>query len=110
MTNDERVLLVIVGILLVAVIVFQRRPEDGSPGLNPPASSVVGLSLTPRNSDVIVGPSYIMANMPYMFGPPIQNILPSASSGLLGSIIDSVASRMPGMGPAIQRPDKPEEG
>lgn len=39
---------------------------------------------TPRNTSL--GPAYLVANSPFMFSPPVQNILPTITAGQIGEV------------------------
>ncbi len=48
------------------------------------AANMVGVSLTPANSDVETGPSYLISNQPWMFSDPASAVSPSISQQTAG--------------------------
>lgn len=81
MQTDEKILLVVAAVALVAVIIFQRKPD--APPVDRPVSTPadLGMSFTPATADVVNGPAYLVANAPYQFMPPIDNWLPTITAG-----------------------------
>lgn len=85
MTFDEKVFIGLGVAALAAVILFRTRDPVTPIGTQPneiPATDIVGMSQTPDNSSVTRGPLYLMVNGRYMFAPPLQNFLPTVSSGI----------------------------
>lgn len=82
MTKDEKITLVIVGLLLAAVIIWRKpiveaiiAPEEQ------PVIDEIGISQNPGNSSMTKGREYLVYNLPYAFSPPIGNFLPSITAG-----------------------------
>ena len=82
MSKDEKIILVITALLIMAVIVWRKPIANvimGEP--MEPAIDLVGMSQTPSNSNLTKGPSYLMYNQPWAFSPPVNNFLPAIASG-----------------------------
>lgn len=102
MSNDEKIILVVGAVLLVAVVVFRSRPLS-APTLEiqngVPANQIIGMSLVPGQAGIGRGPRYLTYNLPWLFSQPVQMILPTVNFG-------GVASAS---GLVMPNPDKPEE-
>ena len=79
MTKEEKILLGLTIAALVAVVIYQRKPDMIVP-VNDPVVEL-GKSITPRNDSVVTGPEYLTYNSPWFFAPPIGNFLPSTTAG-----------------------------
>jgi hypothetical protein len=62
--------------------VLVTRPEFKAAMVG--AANLVGVSLTPANSNVETGPSYLISNQPWIFGQPPTAVLASVSQQTYG--------------------------
>lgn len=81
MSKDEKIILVITALLIMAVIIWRKPIVEAIVGETIPPVDLVGLSQTPNNSTLTKGPSYLMYNQPWAFAPPVGNFLPSITAG-----------------------------
>ncbi len=85
MSNEEKIWLGLAFVGLVAVLLFQRSPIAGNITT---AVADVGMSLTPDNTSLTRGPSYLVYNSPWAFSPPTGNFLPSITAGQIGQTVN----------------------
>ncbi len=79
MEKQEKILLGLLAVALVALVIFRVRP-DLAPDVTPNMAST-----TPaRAGAVSQGPEYLTYNQPYAFGPPVYNALPQITAGQAG--------------------------
>lgn len=71
MGPDEKIIISVAVVALVAILIFNLKGEEK------PTNEIV-LS----NEDIPT--SFLTYNQPYMFSPPVANILPQTASGILG--------------------------
>lgn len=84
MTFDEKVFIGLAACSIVAIVMF--RGKDKAPDVNAvpddaklPPTAYVGNSNTLENAGE--GPLYFMGNTRYQFWPPVNNWLPTVTSG-----------------------------
>lgn len=90
MTLDEKVFIGLALGGIAAVILWRNRdvgptPDKAADEL--PATAYVGLSQTPANSSIAEGPMYGNYNGPYLMWPPLNNFLPTVTSGQGGQVV-----------------------
>jgi hypothetical protein len=96
MTKQERIFFFLALVALVTVIVWEmknRRPPgggavaaDGAPAvidLAPGDSAVPGV-----NADFQNAPMYLSYNMPWLFNPALQGVLPVVSAGQVAQVAE----------------------
>ena len=77
MEKHEKILLVLGALLIVAVLIWDYKPADDVPHLtlnnqNPPQNQAWNKW------------KFLTYNQPYLFAPPVANILPATAIGILG--------------------------
>lgn len=80
MGKEERIIFALGFIALIAAVIFSRSgnaPLTGDAATSPP-------DLTTAPTDRNVDFNYLTYNQPFMFAPPIANVLPQVASGQLG--------------------------
>lgn len=80
MNKTEITLLATLGIVLAVVVLFNLKG-----GLPDPADETVGASQNPDSANTN-GPEYLVARMPYGYGPPVTMQAPMTSQGFLGQV------------------------
>lgn len=78
MDKTERAILLVLCLAVIAWLVMHLRPI--------PAQDAIVEAAGPDTS-MAEGPNYLIYNMPWAFSPPVGNILPQRSAGLLGQNI-----------------------
>jgi hypothetical protein len=90
MTKEEKILLGLALVGLVAIVIFQRPQLTTVPALaNSDPVSEIGLSMTPANDSVVQGRQYLTYNAPFFFAPPVSNFLPSITAGIGSQTVNS---------------------
>lgn len=91
MNPDERMLLLIAGAGLAAVIVWQvsapirnRTTLEVVTGGEP--IQAAGYSQVPTPQNLAVGPEYLTYNAPWAFNPSVGNVVPTTSVGQVGQV------------------------
>lgn len=84
--NDEKIILIVAAAVLTAVILFRKKDipfiDNDEPDV--PITDIVGMSQTPENSNVQVGQARYIANRRAWYLPPLDNFIPSVTSGQAG--------------------------
>jgi hypothetical protein len=70
MSTEEKILLVLGGLAIAAVLLFQVKPKTIIEEIAPNESQPVE---EPKDNG---GPAYLTYNQPYIWGPPVNNFLP----------------------------------
>ena len=79
MSKEERIIYTLGALALFAIVIGTIAKSyfpDGMPAIVDASYKVI--TNGPRNVN------YLTYNQPYLFGPPVANLLPSQSSGMLG--------------------------
>lgn len=89
--NREKTFIVLVCVAVGALLVWKMRQAPaitaGTQSYNPNESIVP----TPANTGV--GLEYMIYNQPFMFSPPVQNIMPYLTNGAIGQNANSTAQQ-----------------
>jgi hypothetical protein len=80
MGTDERIALGVLAVALVALIVFNVR------GVTQAERAVAATEATPAEPTAVTGPEYLTYNAPWGFSPPIYNMLPKRTAGMIGQV------------------------
>jgi len=73
------------GIAVAALVAAVAWRNPNVKALLGGAANLVGVSLTPANSNVETGPSYLISNQPWMFSDPASAVSPSVAQQTAGS-------------------------
>lgn len=79
MTKPEKIGLALLAVALVAVVIFNQRGGLASVL----SDDIVGMSQSPDDANTI-GPAYLVASMPYGYGPPVTMQAPVTTAGMQG--------------------------
>lgn len=90
MTKDEKIILVVVALLIMAVIIWRKPIVAAITGDDEPMPQVdeIGVSQTPNKRDMKNVRAYLSYNLPYAFSPPVGNFLPSQTAGQVGQTVN----------------------
>lgn len=90
MTKDEKITLAVVGLLIMAVIIWRKPIVAVITGEDEPEPQVdeIGVSQTPDKRDMRNVRAYLSYNLPYAFAPPVGNFLPSITAGQVGQTVN----------------------
>lgn len=80
MSKDEKIIMALGFLAVAAIILYVQRPDTDAP----PTEAEIDAEYIPV--------SYLTYNQPYMFAPPVANILPPAASGILGQAFEKAKS------------------
>lgn len=79
MGKDERIILVIGGVALAAILLYHMTELKVSNDVADNIQPAPEFKLVPDGI-----PNYMVYNQPFLFSPPVANILPATASGILG--------------------------
>lgn len=88
MSKDEKITLAVVGLLILAVLIWRKPIVAAIAESEIPVVDEIGVSMNRLNTSMTKGPDYLMYNMPYAFSPPIGNFLPSITAGQIGQTVN----------------------
>lgn len=88
--SRDNIILGVVFAALAAVILMNKRQfvaalQTHDEGPLPP-TAIVGMSQTLENTDTSLGPNYLVSNRRYMGWPPLDQFLPTVTSGQIGQV------------------------
>lgn len=82
MNKAERVFLWIIGVVLVALVIFKVAPR-----LREMSANTDAVTSNAGDASMTTGPEYLMYNAPYAFAPPVSNFMPNSVIGQIGQTI-----------------------
>lgn len=86
MGKDERIILIIGGLALAAIVLYHITEFNSVEAAEPmPEFKVVPSGVA----------NYMVYNQPYLFAPPVANILPETASGILGQSFTQPPATLP---------------
>ena len=86
MNKDEKILLICGVLVVAALLLWSYDPKIMDQSKNEPEQ--------PADA-VIPKSSYLTYNQPYMFSPPVANVLPQTASGILGQPFPETGNSTP---------------
>lgn len=76
--QEDEIVMILALVALVAVCLYNHPAIPDTP----PSRTVLGQDA----GDFTQGPAYLMANSPWLFAPPVGNVLPVTTAGLFGQV------------------------
>lgn len=81
MNKTEKIALTLIGVGVVTVVLFNMKNGAVGPiNVAGVANDIIGVSQTGDD----IGPTYLVANLPYGYGPPVTMQAPVTSQGFQG--------------------------